>query len=209
MDTLTTIFYRASLCLMIAGLLSFATAQQNKNSSSMGMGKSKASSAQSTSGLSPADQKFIKEAAEGGLAEVELGQLATEKGSSDDVKKFGQRMIDDHGKANDQLKQIASSKGVDLPSEPSAKNKATKDRLSKLSGEQFDKAYMTDMLQDHKIDIAAFRRESTSGRDQDVKSFATQTLPTLQDHLKDAQSIAPKVLQAKRSTTEQPNASRR
>jgi len=209
MDTLTTIFYRASLCLMIAGLLSFATAQQNKNSSSMGMGKSKASSAQSTSGLSPADQKFIKEAAEGGLAEVELGQLATEKGSSDDVKKFGQRMIDDHGKANDQLKQIASSKGVDLPSEPSAKNKATKDRLSKLSGEQFDKAYMTDMLQDHKKDIAAFRRESTSGRDQDVKSFATQTLPTLQDHLKDAQSIAPKVLQAKRSTTEQPNASRR
>jgi len=209
MDTLTTIFYRASLCLMIAGLLSFATAQQNKNSSSMGMGKSKASSAQSTSGLSPADQKFIKEAADGGLAEVELGQLATEKGSSDDVKKFGQRMIDDHGKANDQLKQIASSKGVDLPSEPSAKNKATKDRLSKLSGEQFDKAYMTDMLQDHKKDIAAFRRESTSGRDQDVKSFATQTLPTLQDHLKDAQSIAPKVLQAKRSTTEQPNASRR
>jgi len=175
----------------------------------MGMGKSKASSAQSTSGLSPADQKFIKEAADGGLAEVELGQLATEKGSSDDVKKFGQRMIDDHGKANDQLKQIASSKGVDLPSEPSAKNKATKDRLSKLSGEQFDKAYMTDMLQDHKKDIAAFRRESTSGRDQDVKSFATQTLPTLQDHLKDAQSIAPKVLQAKRSTTEQPNASRR
>ena len=143
------------------------------------------------------------------MAEVELGQLATEKGSSDDVKKFGQRMIDDHGKANDQLKQIASSKGVDLPSEPSAKNKATKDRLSKLSGEQFDKAYMTDMLQDHKKDIAAFRRESTSGRDQDVKSFATQTLPTLQDHLKDAQSIAPKVLQAKRSTTEQPNASRR
>ena len=209
MDTLTTVFYRASLCLMIAGLLSFATAQQNKNSSSMGMGKSKASSAQSTSGLSPADQKFIKEAADGGLAEVELGQLATEKGSSDDVKKFGQRMIDDHGKANDQLKQIASSKGVDLPSEPSAKNKATKDRLSKLSGEQFDKAYMTDMLQDHKKDIAAFRRESTSGRDQDVKSFATQTLPTLQDHLKDAQSIAPKVLQAKRSTTEQPNASRR
>jgi len=209
MDTLTTIFYRASLCLMIAGLLSFATAQQNKNSSSMGMGKSKASSAQSTSGLSPADQKFIKEAADGGLAEVELGQLATEKGSSDDVKKFGQRMVDDHGKANDQLKQIASSKGVDLPSEPSPKNKATKDRLSKLSGQQFDKAYMTDMLQDHKKDVAAFQRESTSGRDQDVKSFATQTLPTLQDHLKDAQSIAPKVLQAKRSTTEQPNASRR
>ena len=118
-------------------------------------------------------------------------------------------MVDDHGKANDQLKQIASSKGVDLPSEPSPKNKATKDRLSKLSGQQFDKAYMTDMLQDHKKDVAAFQRESTSGRDQDVKSFATQTLPTLQDHLKDAQSIAPKVLQAKRSTTEQPNASRR
>ena len=174
-----------------------------------GKSRDRTSSAQSSSKLSPADQKFIKEAADGGMAEVELGQLATEKASSDDVKKFGQRMVDDHGKANDQLKQIASSKGVDLPSEPSPKDKATKDRLSKLSGEQFDKAYMTDMLQDHKKDVAAFQRESTSGRDPDVKSFAAQTLPTLQDHLKDAQSIAPKVLQAKRSTPEQPNASQR
>src|SRR5207237_4403162 len=128
--------------------------------------KTKSSGSDSSSGLSMSDKKFIKDAADGGLAEVELGQLAASKGSSDEVKKFGQRMVDDHGKANDQLKQLASSKGVDLPSEPSAKNKATKDRLSKLSGEQFDKAYMTDMLQDHKKDIAAFRRESTSGHDQ-------------------------------------------
>src|SRR5947199_6279406 len=109
-----------------------------------------------SAGTTVSDKTFVKKAAEGGLAEVELVQLATQKASSDDVKKFGQRMVDDHGKANDQLKQIASSKGVDLPSEPSPKNKATKDRLSKLSGQQFDKAYMTDMLQDHKKDVAAF-----------------------------------------------------
>jgi putative membrane protein len=136
------------------------------------------------------DQKFVKEAADGGMAEVELGQLAVDKASNEDVKKFGQRMVEDHGKANDKLKEIASSKGIELPQEPSAKHKATKARLSKLSGPDFDKAYMADMLKDHKMDIAAFNRESTSGKDPEVKSFASETLPTLQDHLKNAQSAS-------------------
>src|SRR4051812_33416448 len=85
--------------------------------------KTKSSGSDSSSGLSMSDKKFIKDAADGGLAEVELGQLAASKGSSDEVKKFGQRMVDDHGKANDQLKQLASSKQVNLPTEPSAKHK--------------------------------------------------------------------------------------
>jgi putative membrane protein len=159
-----------------------------------------------SSGLSAADKKFVREAAEGGMAEVELGQLAVQKASSDDVKKFGQRMVDDHSKANDKLKELASGKGINLPSSPNAKQEATKDRLSKLSGDEFDKAYMRDMLQDHKQDVAAFRMESKTGRDADVKSFAAQTLPTIQDHLKEAQNITPKVLQA-RGTTVAPSAS--
>jgi len=101
-------------------------------------------------------------------------------------------MVDDHSKANDQLKQLASSKGIEVPTDLSAKDKATKERLSKLSGEQFDKAYMKDMVKDHTQDVSEFKKESTSAKDPDVKNFASQTLPTLEDHLKQARSIAPK-----------------
>ncbi len=146
----------------------------------------------SGSSLSASDKKFVRDAAQGGMAEVELGKLATEKASSDDVKKFGQRMVDDHTKAGDQLKQVASSEGVQLPQGLSAKDKLTKERLSKLSGEQFDKAYMADMVKDHTQDVAEFQRESQSGKDPAVKDFASQTLPTLEDHLKQAKEIAPK-----------------
>ena len=112
-------------------------------------------------------------------------------GISASDKKFGQRMVDDHTKAGDQLKEVASSKGISVPDKLSAKDEATKMRLSKLSGEQFDKAYMSDMVKDHTQDVADFRRESKSGMDPDVKNFASQTLPTLEDHLRKAKEIAP------------------
>jgi putative membrane protein len=139
------------------------------------------------------DQHFMKEAAQGGMAEVELGQLAADKASSSDVKEFAQRMVKDHSQANDQLKQIASQKGVTLPTSLNAKDQATKNKLSKLSGDAFDQAYMSDMRKDHKTDIAAFQKESASGKDPDVKQFASQTLPTLKDHLKQAESVSPKM----------------
>jgi putative membrane protein len=145
-----------------------------------------------SSQLSAMDKHFVRKAAEGGLAEVELGKLATQKASSDEVKKFGQRMVDDHTKANDQLKQVAQQKGIALPTQPDAKDQATLKRLEKLSGEQFDKAYMNDMVKDHTKDVAEFQKESKTAKDPDVKNFASQTLPTLQDHLKQAKSIAPK-----------------
>jgi putative membrane protein len=144
------------------------------------------------------DQSFLTEAVAGGLAEVELGQLAAEKSSNPEIKKFAERMVTDHGKANDQLKQIAAQKGIDLPTEPSATHKATKERLSKLSGDEFDKAYMSNMLSDHKKDVAAFRKESTEGKDPELKEFATKTLPTLEGHLKEAESISPKSSAANR-----------
>lgn len=139
------------------------------------------------------DQHFMKEAAEGGMAEVELGELAADKASSPDVKDFAQRMVKDHSQANDQLKQIALQKNVTLPTSPSAKDEMTKNRLSKMSGDAFDKAYMADMVKDHKKDIATFQKESSGGQDPDVKQFASQTLPTLKDHLKQAESVSPKL----------------
>jgi len=130
------------------------------------------------------DQTFVAKAAEGGLAEVELGKLATEKAASDQVKKFGQRMVDDHGKANDELKGLAQTKSITIPSDLNTKDKALRDRLSKLSGEAFDRAYMQAMVRDHRKDVNEFRTESQSGKDAEVKSWAGKTLPTLEEHLK-------------------------
>src|SRR4051812_26338967 len=143
-----------------------------------------------TANASGGDQMFVKEAAMGGMAEVELGRLASQKASSPEVKQFGERMVADHSKANDQLKPIAQQKNIEVPTQLTGKHKAEYDRLSKLSGAQFDRAYTQLMLQDHRKDVSDFRKESTSGKDSDVKNFATQTLPTLEEHLKMVQSMA-------------------
>jgi putative membrane protein len=142
-----------------------------------------------TAGQAAADHQFAMKAAQGGLAEVELGRLATEKASSDEVKKFGQRMVDDHSKANDELKSEAQKKNITLPSSVDAKDKALMDRLSKLSGAAFDRAYMSAMVKDHRTDVAEFQNEASNGHDADLKAWAAKTLPTLQDHLKQAESV--------------------
>ena len=200
---------KVALSLSLALLLSasFAMAQQDKGSYKSSKSETSSRGSKVSSSISPADKKFMKDAAEGGIAEVELGRLAAEKASNADVKKFGQRMVDDHQKANDQLKQLAAQKHVELPQEPSAKDKAAKARLEKLSGEQFDRAYMQDMVKDHKKDVADFQRESKTATDPDVKSFASQTLPTLEDHLKQAENTSPQKAQQKseRSSTRQPS----
>jgi putative membrane protein len=138
--------------------------------------------------LSSEDKNFANKAAIGGLAEVEMGKLAQQKAASDQVKQFGSRMVDDHSKANDELKQVASAKGITLPTELDAKHKSKMDKLQKLSGAQFDRAYMDDMVADHKEDVSEFQKQSSSGKDSDLKGFASKTLPTLQEHLKMAQS---------------------
>jgi putative membrane protein len=143
--------------------------------------------------LAGADHTFVTKAAEGGLAEVQLGNLAKDKATNPDVKTFGQQMVDDHSKANDELKTLASSKGITLPAEPDAKQKAEHDRLSKLSGAEFDREYMRLMVSDHRTDVAEFRRESEHGTDADVKAFAAKTLPTLEHHLQMAESTEAKV----------------
>jgi putative membrane protein len=140
-----------------------------------------------------ADNTFVTKAANGGMAEVKLGTLATQKAANPDVKAFGQQMVDDHGKANDELKQLASSRGITLPTDIDAKEQAKYDRLSKLSGAEFDRAYMKEMVSDHRTDVAEFRHESERGSDADVKAWATKTLPTLEHHLQMAESTDAKV----------------
>ncbi len=136
-----------------------------------------------TSGRKMDDKKFVKDAAIGGLTEVELGKLAAQKASSDDVKQFGQKMVDDHTKANDQLKEIASKESIEVPATLDSKHQARVDKLSKLSGDAFDKAYVKDQLKDHQQDVSEFQAEAQTGSDPNLKQFASTTLPTLQEHL--------------------------
>ena len=135
------------------------------------------------------DEDFAKDAAQGGLTEVRLGQLAEEKGSNDAVKNFGRRMVEDHSKANEQLKDVAVHEKLKLPTELSKKNQKNYDRLSQLSGDAFDRAYARDMVRDHENDIVAFKQEASNGQNQAIKTFALQTLPTLEDHLKMAREM--------------------
>jgi putative membrane protein len=135
------------------------------------------------------DSTFVKKAAQGGMAEVKLGQLAQSNGSNDAVKQFGQRMVTDHSKANDQLKDAASKENITVPTDISAKDQATYDSLAKLSGPAFDKAYARDMVTDHEKDIADFNKEATSGQKDSIKNFASETLATLKDHLKQAREM--------------------
>jgi putative membrane protein len=131
----------------------------------------------------------VKEAAMGGLYEVQAGQLAAQKATTSEVKQMAQHIVNDHTKGNDQLKSIAQSKGVqDLPMQLDSKHQRKLDHLNKLSGAEFDREYSKMMVSDHKDDIKAFRKEAEDGKDADLKQFASQTLPALEQHLSMAQS---------------------
>lgn len=140
-----------------------------------------------------ADSTFVQKAASGGLMEVKLGELAQKNGNHGDVKQFGQRMATDHTKANEQLAAAAKKDGLTVPTTIAPKHQEKIDSLTALSGEAFDKAYMTLMLKDHTEDIRKFQQEADSGRAENVRKVASATLPTLQEHLKLAQQVAAKV----------------
>jgi putative membrane protein len=142
-----------------------------------------------TAALSSSDQKFVMEAAMGGMAEVELGRMAAERGSSDSVKQFGQRMVDDHSRANSELMQLTSARGVNVPASLDAKHQSEMTKMSQLSGAAFDRAYAKEMLKDHQKDVSLFQKQSTRGADADLKAFAARTLPTLQEHLRMAREL--------------------
>jgi putative membrane protein len=147
------------------------------------MNSSMNSTSNSSKNVSSADSEFMNKAAIGGMAEVELGKIASTKATSADVKQFGQQMMADHTRANTELKTLAASKNVTLPTELDAKRKEAMDKLSKLSGAAFDKEYVRMMVEDHEKDVADFEKQANGGTDSDVKSFASRTLPTLKMHL--------------------------
>lgn len=181
-----SIFYLAgfaSLALLVAGPPAFA---QSKTTSS-DKTTTKSSAAVVTHRMT--DAEFAKSAAAGGMGEIKLGQLAEDKGTNQAVKDFGKRMVTDHSKADDDLKSAASKVNIPLPSDLSAKDRATYDRLSKLSGAAFDRAYAREMVRDHVADVSEFRVEAKDGKDTSIKDFASRTLPTLEDHLKDARGM--------------------
>jgi putative membrane protein len=138
---------------------------------------------------SPEDRVFLKDALQGGMAQVRLGQLALQKSSNPEVKQFAQKMVDDHTRMGDQLKPIAQQIGVKIPDGPSKKDKATITKMEALNGDDFDKIYMKDMVKDHKSDLAAFQSEIDHGSNLAVKGAASQDAPIINQHLQMAEQI--------------------
>jgi putative membrane protein len=139
--------------------------------------------------LSAGDYKFVTETALGGRMEVELGRLAAQKGSDAAVRDFGERMVRDHQKANQELTQLVMQKGAALPAASSKKEDEKIEHFKALSGADFDKAYIKDMVSDHRTDIKEFQKEADKANDADLKVWVVKTLPILQEHLKMAQNV--------------------
>lgn len=167
------------------------------NRGSQGTSASGAKSGASSS-LASGERRFLEKAAQHGMAEVELGKLAQQNGGSQQVKDFGKRMVDDHSKANDEVKRIAAAKGVTLPTDMDGSHKRKLDKLSKMTGNDFDRAYMDDMVDDHQSDVKEFRSMAKNAKDADIRNFASTTLPTLEQHLSMAKSTEDAVKQARR-----------
>lgn len=135
------------------------------------------------------DAKFAVTAADGGLLEVKLGQLAQANGSSAGVKSFGKMMVDDHSKAGDELKALAQKYNITLPAILSDDSRKTYNDIAAKKGTDFDKAYTSDMIDDHENDIKLFQKEADKGNNAELKSWAAKTLPTLQHHLESIKAV--------------------
>jgi putative membrane protein len=139
-------------------------------------------------GLSP--QEFVHKAAAAGMAEVELGQLASNQGSSDAVKQFGQQMVRDHSAADDKLKQLAQQQNITLPTALPPDKQSTADMLRRKSGTAFDRAYAAQMVRDHEKAVGLFRTAAADNQlPEDLRRYAKDTLPTLEHHLQEAQQL--------------------
>lgn len=175
MNTLKTLIrYLSPSTLILSFALSFNTQAEDKSPRGQ---------------LSAKDYKFACDVSEGGAMEVMLGRLASEKAANPGVKEFGQRMIKDHQKANDELTKLLTQKGATLVSTSTKKEEKTTDALKKLEGNDFDKAYIKDMVKDHKKDVKEFQKESEKAEDTDLKNWVTSTLPVLQEHLRMAENL--------------------
>jgi putative membrane protein len=144
--------------------------------------------------LNEADREFVNKAAIGNVAEVELGRVATQRAARPSVKSFGERMVTDHGRASAELTTLARSKGMDVSNTLDVSHQAMRDRLSGLSGADFDRAYISEMVRDHTEDVALFERAAQTATDADVKAYAQRSLPMLRDHLALARQVNSEVV---------------
>ena len=153
--------------------------------------------------LSSSDYKFAKEAACGGMMEVNLGKIAAQKSANPSVQQFAQRMVTDHGKAGDQLKGVVTKNGATLPEQLSATQQKEIDRLNNLSGDEFDKEYVTLMVRDHKKALKEFQHAAKTVENPDLKQFAETTAPTVQEHLTMIEDIQKQLGSTKTSASAQ------
>lgn len=143
------------------------------------------------------DKKFAKDAALTAMSNVELGKLAAQKAASPDVKQFGQKVAEEQSKTTGQLKDVATKENLSIPGELDAKHQSRIDKLSKLSGQQFDKAYLKDQLKNEQSQLRDFSDEAKGGTDPAVKAFAAGTLPALQQQVELAKNLSKSVRKAK------------
>jgi putative membrane protein len=185
-----TITALAIACYSCGGGQGDAT-RDAKDSNAVKMDSTGTDSTRGTSSIPPSvskdDAQFVVNTADAGMTEIQAGQLAEQMGVAKDVKAYGAMMVKDHTAAADKLKAIAASKNVTLPVALSPDAQNTVDDLQKKQGRDFDKAYIDQMISDHKKVISAFESESKNGSDADIRAFADATLPTLRHHLDEAQ----------------------
>lgn len=187
--------FAAAVCLAIFSFQSCGDAgsgdavESANESNEVKQDSAEKTSGEATAPVSEEDSKFAVMAASGGMMEVQLGELAQQKASSQRVKDFGAMMVRDHTKANDELKNLAGMKNITVPPAPGEDHMDQITNLSKKSGREFDREYMKMMVDDHQEDIDEFEKCSNNSKDADLKAFAAKTLPVLRTHLDSAKAI--------------------
>lgn len=184
--------FRLVLALALAAAGGAAAAQTAQTAPPTG-----ASAAPADREVSRGDRRFLEEAAAGGMAEVALGNMARERGGSAPVREFGERMVADHSRANEELTRLAAARGVGTPTDSDRRHRRTMERLGKQQGADFDRGFAEAMVDDHERTVKLFEAQSRRGEDAEIKAFATRTLPTLREHLQAARALRDSVQAAR------------
>ena len=181
---------KISLILMLAlSAWTFGACNNEAKDDSVEKAEEANEAKESTTTVKEDDSEFLVEAASGGMMEVEAGQLAATKAQNPRVKAFASMMVEDHTKANEELKALASGKSITLPTAVGEDHQKHITELREKSGMDFDKAYMKMMVDDHNDDVEDFQSASNNAKDESVKAFAAKTLPVLRMHLDSARAI--------------------
>jgi putative membrane protein len=175
--------------LVLIATVTVCSCSNKNNENNSSTDATAADSSSTATQVSSSDKDFVAKAASGGMMEVELGKIAQQNARSQRVKDFGAMMDRDHSKANDELKSVAQSKGIEIPPSMNDHHRSMVEDMKKKNGNEFDKAYIDMMVNDHNNDIDAFKTQSNSGNDGDLKAFAAKTLPVLETHLDSAKAV--------------------